>query len=406
LNVVIVGNSAAGIAAAETLSRIEPQARITVLSEEAHPPYSRCLITEVVAGAAGIDSIRYRSDRFYEDRGISLVRGARVHSIDPAARGVRFGEKGEITYDKLLLATGSRPVGIEVEGAGLEGVFALRSYDQAEAIARYAMGGKRAVIIGGGLVGLKAAYARRRRGLPVTVAVKSGHLLTRQLDAESASMVEKELREAGIDFIFGQSPVGFNRGPGGKEIDSVTLEDGREIPAGLALVAKGVVANCELVRKAGGETAAGVKVDRFLQTSLSDVYAAGDCIEVKDCVTGRDTPSALWTLAVEQGRFAAYNLAGRQRPYPLPLTRMNSAQFGGLPFISVGAVDEGEEVLTRKERGAYRLLAVREDRLIGAILVGLIEAAGIYTNLIKNGRPLGGMRGDLLEGRISAASFV
>lgn len=406
MNVVIVGNSAAGIAAAETLRGLEPLAKITVLSEENHPPYSRCLITEVVAGSAGLDSIRYRSDQFYEDQVIGLVRGARVNSIDPAGRRVLFGEAGEMPYDKLLLATGSRPVGIEVEGAELEGVFALRSYDQAEAIARQASVAGETVVIGGGLVGLKAAYALRRGGCPVTVVVKSGHLLTRQLDAASAAMVEKELIDAGISFIYGQNPVGFSPGAGGKEIRSVTLEDGREIPAELVLVAKGVIANAELVREAGGETAAGIKVNEFMETSLPDVYAAGDCIEVRDCVTGRQTPSALWTLAVEQGRYAAYNLAGRRKPYPLPLTRMNAAQFGGLPFISVGAVDEGEEVLTWKEPGVYRRLAIRGDLLIGAILVGSLEAAGIYTSLIKNRRPLGDLREGLLKGRVSAASFI
>lgn len=238
------------------------------------------------------------------------------------------------------------------------------------------------------------------------MVVKSGHLLTRQLDAASAAMVDKELREAGIRFIYGQNPVGFDSGTGGKEIRSVSLEDGREIPADLVLVAKGVVSNIELVREAGGETAAGIKVNEYMETSLPNVYAAGDCIEVKDCVTGRQSASALWTLAVEQGRFAAYNMASRRKPYPQPLTRMNAAQFGGLPFISVGAVDEGEEVLTWKEKGAYRLLAVRGDRLIGAILVGSIEAAGVYTSLIKSKRPLGDLRGELLKGRISAANFI
>lgn len=406
MDVVIVGNSAAGIAAAENLRSLEPLAKITVLSEETHPPYSRCLITEVVAGSAGFDSIRYRSDSFYEDRNISLVRGARVNSIDPAGRRVLYGEKGEISYDKLLLATGSRPVGVEVEGAGLEGVFVLRSYDQADAIGRYASTAKEAVIIGGGLVGLKAAYALRRRGLSVTVVVKSSHLLTRQLDVESAVMVESELSDAGINFIYGQNPAGFVSGTGRKGIGSVVLEDGREIPAELALVAKGVRPNIELASEAGGETAAGIKVTEFMETSLENIYAAGDCIEVKDCVTGQQANSALWTLAVEQGRFAAYNMANRRKAYPPPLTRMNAAQFGKIPFVSVGAVDEGEEFLTWKEVGVYRMLAVRGDRLVGAILVGSIEPAGVYTSLIKSKRPLGDLRGSLLEGRFSAANVL
>ncbi len=407
MNYVIVGNSAAGIAAAENLRNIEPQAEITIITEENHPPYARCLIAEVVAGAASFDTIRYRTDSFYKDRNIRLIRGARVNSIDPAGRVVSCGDQGEFSYDRLLLATGSRPVTLDIDGAGLKGVFVLRSYDQAVTIARHAAGVKEAVVIGGGLIGLKAAYALRQRGLPVTVVVKSKHILTRQLNDYSAGLVEAELREAGINFIFGQNPEAFTFGPGGKALRSVVLEDGQELPAGLALVAKGVIPNAGLAREAGGDTAAGIKVNAFMETSLPGVYAAGDCIEVQDCVTGRQTPSALWTLAVEQGRYAAYNMAGRRKAYPPPLTRLNAAQFGKLPFISVGAVDEGEEYLTWQGAvGHYRMLAVREDRLVGCIMVGSIEQGGVYTSLIKSKRPLGDLRNDILKGRIPAANLV
>lgn len=408
INVVIIGNSAAGIAAAESLRSLEPGIGITIVTEENHPPYARCRVAEVVAGSADFAAIRYRLDSFYENRGIRLVRGARVASIDPVGRRISLGEKGDMTYDRLLVATGSRPVGAGVKGSELDGVFVLRNYDQAEAIGREASTANHAVVLGGGLVGLKAAHALRRRGLPnVTVVVKSSHLLMRQLDGESAAMVEGELTAAGIDFIYGLNPAGFASGAGLKAVESVILEDGREIPADLVLVAKGVRPNSELVREAGGETGTGIEVNDYMETSLPGIYAAGDCIEVKDLLTGRRAPSALWTLAVEQGRFAAYNIAGRRKAYPLPLTRLNAAQFGDIPFISVGAVDEGEEFLTRRETGGiYRKLAIREDRLIGFILAGSVEQAGVYTSLTRNQRPLGDLREKLLKGTISAADLL
>ncbi|MCL6635082.1 MAG: FAD-dependent oxidoreductase [Peptococcaceae bacterium] len=408
MNFVIVGNSAAGIAAAETLRSLEPGAGITVVTEEVHPPYSRCRVAEVVAGAAGLEDIRYRAESFYRDREINLIRGARVTSVDPAGRRIILGEKGDISYDRLLVATGSRPVGAGVEGSGLEGVFVLRSYDQAEALARAASTASRAVVIGGGLVGLKAAQALRERGVrEVTVVVKSSHLLTRQLDAESAAMVEKEMREAGIGFVYGFNPAGFNPKAGGESVGSVVLEDGREMPADLVLVAKGVRPNAGLVREAGGEAGAGIKVNEYMETSLPGIYAAGDCIEVKDLVTRRRTPSALWTLAVEQGRYAACNMAGRRKAYPPPLTRLNAARFGKIPFVSVGAVEQGEEFLTRREAGGiYRKLAFREDRLVGFILAGSIGQAGVYTALVKGRRPLGGLRWKLLRGSLSAADLM
>ena len=207
-----------------------------------------------MAGSASLDSIRYRADSFYKDRNIRLIRGVRVNSIDPAGRVVSCGDQGEFSYDRLLLATGSRPVTLDIDGAGLKGVFVLRSYDQAVTIARHAAGVKEAVVIGGGLIGLKAAYALRQRGLPVTVVVKSKHILSRPLNDYSAGLVEAELREAGINFIFGQNPkhLPWTRR---KSIKSVVLEDGQELPAGLALVAKGVIPNAGLAREAGGDTA-------------------------------------------------------------------------------------------------------------------------------------------------------
>jgi len=409
INVVIIGNSAAGIAAAESLRLLEPGAGITVVTEENHPPYSRCRVAEVVAGSAGLNDIRYRPDSFYQNREIRLVRGVRVTSIDPAGGRIVLGEKGDISYDRLLVATGSCPVGAGVKGSGLGGIFALRNFDQAVAIGRTVAAVEHAVVIGGGLVGLKAAHALRSRGLyKVMVVVKSSHLLMRQLDAESAAIVERELAEAGIDFIYGLNPTGFVPKAGQDRVGSVVLEDGREIPAELVLVAKGVRPNTELVREAGGEIGAGIRVNEFMETSLPGVYAAGDCIEVRDQVTGRLTPSALWTLAVEQGRYAACNMAGMRKAYQPPLTRLNAAQFGKLPFVSVGAVDEGEEFLTHRETGGvYRKLALREDRLTGFILAGSVERAGVYTALVKKSVPVtGALKNKLLEGTVSAADIM
>lgn len=408
INVVIIGNSAAGISAAENLCNLEPEAGITIVTEEKHFPYARCRVAEVVAGLADLSTIRYRSDSFYQKRGINLIRGARVASVDPTGRRISLGEKGELLYDRLLVAVGSRPVGAGVKGSELEGIFVLRSYDQAEIIGRKAATAGHAVVIGGGLVGLKAAYALRRRGLSrVTVVVKSSHLLMRQLDGESAAMVERELVGAGIDFIYGLNPTGFAPKADLKSVGSVVLEDGRELPADLVLMAKGVRPNAELVREAGGEIGAGIKVNAFLETSLPGIFAAGDCIEVADLITGWRTPSALWTLAVEQGRFAAYNIAGRHRAYPQPLTRMNAAQFGKLPFISVGAIDEGEAFIAQRVTGgAYRKLAIREDRLVGFILAGSVEQAGVYTSLIKSKRPLGNFKAKLIEDKINAADLL
>lgn len=408
INVVIIGNSAAAISAAEHLRYLAPEAGITMVTEEDHPPYSRCLLAEVVAGVSGLEGIRYRSDDFYEKQDIRLVRGVQVTSIDPLAQKIVLSGHGEISYDRLLVAAGASPVGLKTPGADLDGVCVLRNYEQAQNIGRRASAANHAVVVGGGLVGLKAAYGLRRRGVPsVTVVVKSNHLLMRQLDPESAAMVEKELREAGVDFLYGLNPTQLVPAAGQKTVEAAILEDGRELPAGLVLVGKGVRPNTGLVSQAGGEVGNGVKVDAFLETTLPGIYAAGDCIEVTDRITGSRTPSALWTLAVEQGRYAACSITGKKKTYPQPLTRLNSAQFGKLPFISVGAIDEGEEYLAWRDKGyAYRKLAIKEDRLIGFIMVGAIEQAGVYTSLIQAKKPLGALYRKLSQGKITAADLI
>ncbi|MFZ5591452.1 MAG: NAD(P)/FAD-dependent oxidoreductase [Bacillota bacterium] len=404
---VIIGNSAAGIAAAETLRHLEPGAPITVVTEENHPPYSRCRITEVIARRAGLADIGYRSPSFYTGKGIELRQGARVVALEPANRRVILDTQEVMPYDRLLLATGARPAPAGVPGEELAGVFTLRSYDQARAIAQAADQARHAVVVGGGLVGLKAAIALRQRNLRVTVVVKSSHILMRQLDEESAALVEGELTAAGIDFIYGQNPAACSARPGTNAIESVVLENGREIAANLVLVAKGVRPNSELLRAAGGETGAGIKISRYMETSLPGVYAAGDCVEVTDLVSGRPAPSALWTLAVEQGRYAACNMAGRRKAYPSPLTRLNSAQFGRIPFIAAGSLEDGEEFIVRRQAGGiYQKLALQRDRLVGYILTGCLTGAGVYTALIKAQRPLGGLRSELLKGTLSAADLL
>jgi NAD(P)H-nitrite reductase large subunit len=171
-------------------------------------------------------------------------------------------------------------------------------------------------------------------------------------------------------------------------------------------VAKGVRPNSGLVEKAGGRVGRGILVDSSLRTSLEDVYAAGDCIQVTDRLTGQKVNSALWTLAFEQGRYAAANMLGMARPYPAPLTRLNSARFGGVDVVSVGNL-EGEEVLAHYDplSRTYRRLVFSGGRLAGFILAGRVDGAGVYTALVKSGRPAWAYRRQLLEGRVGSVAL-
>jgi NAD(P)H-nitrite reductase large subunit len=406
---VIIGNSAAAVSAAEAIRKVRPAADITMIAEEATPPYSRCLLPEVVAGDMEPSEIRFRPAGFYRDLGIEPLLGERAESLDPQAKVVRLASGREVAYSALLVATGARPVSLGIPGEDLAGVFGLRELGDAQEIARRAEEARAAVVVGGGLVGLKVAAALKKRGLPqVSVVVKSGWVLSRQLDRQAAELVQNALEGRGIRFVFGQNPKALLAKPGTREVGSVLLEDGSALPADLVVVAKGVTPRGELVREAGGQVAKGVVVDAYLRTTLPDIYAAGDVTEVVDLVIGEAVPSGLWTLAVEQGRAAGLNMAGEKCPYPGGLTRLNVAEFAGVAFVSAGLVDyPGPNIRVLKrldpERRVYRRLVFRDQRLVGAVLVGDISRAGAYVSLIRRQTKVGGFEEDLVRGEVSGA---
>ncbi|MBF7081800.1 NAD(P)/FAD-dependent oxidoreductase [Desulfallas sp. Bu1-1] len=407
MHIVVIGNSAAGLSAARVVRKLDATARITVISDEPGPAYARCLIPEVLAGVKDVSGINYAPQKFYQDFEIDLWSGQKVVSINAERRILNLADGRVIGYDRLLVATGASPVPPGWPGADLPGVFTLRRVDQAVDLGKLAPGCASAVVVGGGLVSLKAAYALKKRGLhDVTVVIKSPHLLIKQLDQDSAGLVEKDFTGAGIKFIYGMEPVAVTAGHEGT-VRAVELEDGRKLHAGLVVVGKGVRPNSELVRQAGGRVDKGIVVNDYLETSLPGVYAAGDCIEVTDLVTGAKTTSGLWTLAVEQGRYAGCNLAGQTRKYPPPLTRLNSAQFRSVPFISVGDVRGGDEQVVYKDNRVYRKLCFKEGRLVGFIMVGRVDRAGVYTALIKRQKQLPGRLKDrLVDGTVTGADIA
>ncbi len=405
---VVIGSSAAGIAALETLRSLGgPKAKISLVTRDPGEPYSRCLLPDLIAGYKTKSSLHIRPSGFYQKLGIEVFSGLAAMELKPREKRVVLEDGRELAYDYLLVATGASPVGLGVPNEEARGVFVLRNLDDAQKILALTPRISRAVVAGGGLVGLKAAYALKKAGVPrVTVLVTSPRLLSRQLDNEAASLVEAELSRLGIEFIYNCQVTSFAADFYGN-LKSVVLKDGRELPADLAVVAKGVRPNTELVEKAGGRVERGIAVDRYLKTSLEEVYAAGDCIQVTDRLTGEKVSSALWTLASEQGRYAAANMLGILRPYPLPLTRLNSVRFGTLGVISVGRL-EGPEVLCRYDplNLSYRRLVFDGDRLVGFILAGKVDGAGIYTALVKSGRPAWGLRYQLLEGQVGGLALM
>lgn len=381
----IIGGGIAAYAALKAIRDLDRESRVTVVSEEQHCFYYRPMTPLVVKGDRERDEILQAGElpdfHTIHDRATGL---------DPAARTISLAHGAPLPFERLLIATGSSPVIPKIKGLTRDNVYLLRTLAEAEKLRVGAKAAKRAVIIGGGLVGIKKAVALHRSGLAVTVIEQQEEILLPRLDREGARMVAEKLRKEGLTILTGAGVV---------EIDekgrAVTLASGTTLATDLVCVAVGVRPNLEWLAGSGLVIEQGLVVDKRMRTSSEQIYGAGDVVQTRDLVTGKTMVSALWTNAVAMGRTAGLNMAGGKMDYPGSLEVMNATEIEQLAMISVGEIDpvgEGYEVATRRRPDSYRKLVFRNEALVGAVFLGDIENAGVYTALIKSGRPLGGLR--------------
>lgn len=308
-----------------------------------------------------------------------------MEKVIPQSRKVVLSDGKELGYDRLLLATGARAKIVKIPGSDKKGVFTLRTINDAEEIIRTSEKTKTAVILGGGLVGLKDAYALRERGLDVIVVVKSPQILSQMLDKGAAEIVQKHLESRGIKVMLN---VEAKEITGEGSVNGLILDNGGKIDCQLVVVGKGVDSNIVLVEGSGIKTHWGITVDEKLQTNLPGIYAAGDVAETLDIASGTQDINALWPCAIEQGKIAGMNMAGRGVKYDGSLG-MNSVEFFGLPIISAGITKpregEGFEILIKqdKAKNSYKKVVLRNGRIVGVVLVNAITQAGVYVMLIK-----------------------
>lgn len=406
MHYVIIGNGAAGIAAAETIERIDSLGAITVISDEPYLAYYRPLIPLVIDD-------EYSAEEICRDRAElpprAIIRtSARVNNIDPKKNTVLLEDGDSISYDRLLIATGSSPRPLSVPGASGHGVFFLRRLEDALAVKETAHKARRAVIVGGGRIGCKAAVALNELGLKVSMVEKLDRLMPPQLDKEASSFFEKALRRLGIEIHTGQSISRILRQDGA--VVGALLEDGRRLAADMVLVAVGIKPNTELAQKAGAQVSDGVIVDKYMRTSVPDIYAAGDIVETTDVVSGEKMVSGIWTNAVEMGQTAGENMAGGSRKSRGAFALMNALELAGIAVISVGVIqpplDEGYEILVQKKGESYRKFVFRNDVLTGVLLVGKLDHAGVYTSLIREKTKLGELKELLSQPTFSCAPYL
>ncbi len=396
MNHVIIGNSAAGVSAAETIRVIDRSSPITIISDELHTFYSKSLIPDFISGKASLEKTYLRTDTFYKEMDINTLFGEKVDKVYPGKNTLALSSGQEIEYGKLLVATGAGPrVSVDID-TGIENFFTARTIEDAQAVKEAALQARRATVIGAGLIGLKLAAALNSLGLEVTVLGKYEILLPRVMDSTAGEILREVFEGNGVNVLTG---VKVSR----VSSDGVRLSDGQYVASDMVVMAAGVKPNIDMLEGTEVEIGGGIVADSQMRTNLEDIYAAGDVVEDIDFLGGgRRFINPIWPKAVLQGRIAGSNMAGIKRNFPGSMM-MNSVQFFDTPLISVGIVlhegcDYHEEVIRyNKKEKVYKKLIFEKDRLKGAIFLGEIDKAGVITNLIREQRDIAPIKERLLS---------
>ena len=383
--VIVVGGGIAGLAAVESVRSSAPDAEILLISKEDALPYYRLNLTRLLAGQIGARDLPIYPAGWYKTNAIQVRQGVSVKAILPDRQAVELDEGTQESYDKLILTCGAHAFVPPLPGADMEGVHCLRTDRDAESILAAAKEGAPAVIIGGGILGLETAAALAQRGVEVTVLEGHGWLLPRQLNQEAGEVLERHVAELGIRLERGAKTAALI---GDDRVRGVLLSDDKTLAADLVVIATGVRANSHLARSAGLDVNRGVVVDPHLATSHPDILAAGDVAEF------RGTCYGLWEPARYQGAIAGMNAAGVTTEFG-GLPRANTLKVVGVSLFSIGEVvpQDGSyrAVDETADDGQYRRFLFRDNRLVGAVLIGNTKLASRITSAVKEGKDFSGI---------------
>lgn len=395
---VIIGNGVAGITAAEAIRQSDPEGGITLIGDETVSPYCRPMISLVLEGAIEPERLPIRGPRFYDDLNIQAVLGNRVTGVDVEKRTVAAGGSA-YGFDRLLIATGADPRPIKAEGSTLANISCMRNQDHVRTMLKGLKGARRALVLGGGLVGFKAAYGLMRRGLAVTMLIRSGYPLSMQVDEAAGLMIRDELMRHGLDVRVDIEALAFE---GNGRVRAAQLSDGSLLPCDMVVIGKGVLPALAFVPRDRIRTDLGIVVDGRMQTSAAGIFAAGDVAEYVDIARSTPWVNAIWPEAVNQGRIAGLNMAGRRVSYPGSLGR-NVIRIFDLDIMAGGVVNPPQDALFRTlvfrnaNRKIYRKLVFQGDILVGMVMVNAIEQGGVLLAAIQSRARLNVPRETLLD---------
>ncbi|WP_202633042.1 NAD(P)/FAD-dependent oxidoreductase [Bradyrhizobium sp. LCT2] len=394
---VIVGN---GMAAARLVDELAKTSlgryAVAVIGDEPRLAYNRVLLSSVLAGETGSHEIELRPADWWRHRGVTVRYGYRVTEIDTGRRELKIEGEESMEYSKLVLATGSTPLRLNVPGADLAGVHTFRDTRDVDLLLTLAAAKKRVVVVGGGLLGLEAAYGLAKAGAPVTLLHLMDRLMERQLDGPAADLLKTLVERKGIRILLNASTKCIH---GDGHVEAVELADGSRIEADAVIFAAGIRPNIALAKDAGIAVNRGIVVNDVMQTASPDIFALGECAEHRGTCYGLVEP------AYEQARVLARHLAGRPAAYQGSVVSTN-LKVSGVSVFSAGDFmgGEGSEslVLSDRRRGTYKKLVIADGRLTGAVLIGDTVDALWYLELIRNRDKVAAIRTDMMFGRALA----
>ena len=396
---LILGSGIAGLQAGRAIRSAQPEAAITMLGREADPPYARPMISHLLEGAVEPSHLHLGLPPE-----VRLISEEEAIAVDAADKTVTTLQGRKLAYDRLLVATGADPRGIRAENADLDNIHFMRTKAQVRDMLQELTQSRRALVLGGGLVGFKAAYAFLRQGLEVTMLIRSEYPLSQQVDPVTGSLIRDKLEENGLNVLVGRDVARFDDDGSGR-VRRAELTDGSVLDCEVAVIGKGVLPAAGFLQGSGVDVDLGVLVDEGMCTSARDVFAAGDVAEHYDLARDKRWVNAIWPEAADQGRIAGVNMAGVPARYPGSLSR-NTIRIFDMDLTTCGLVnpppETGYEILEDGEakKNTFRRLVFSGDRLVGVACVNRIENAGVLRALIASRAPVPCAREDLLRSDI------
>ena len=374
-NYVIIGNGVAGTTAAENIRKIDKEGNITIVTDEDRAFYYRIRLNEFMSGDITEQDLIAKGDQWYRDQNIDLRLMTRVVRAELGERVIITDNKERLSYDRLLIATGSHSFIPPIKGSEKRGVFALRTIKDARNISAYAKESEGVVLIGGGLLGLEAGNALRKLGKKVKVVEFFPRLLPRQLDVDGAKRLQEIMEGMGFSFRLGAKTQEIT---GDDHVNGVLLEGGETLPAEMVIISAGVRPNIELAEPLDLNNDKGIKIDERLKTNQPDIYAAGDVAEF------RGMPYGIWPAAMEQGKIAGANMADGNEVYE-GTTMANTLKVVEIDLASAGNIDAENELESRiiKDEKIYKKIVIENNQIVGCIMLGETKGFNKITKAIS-----------------------